>query len=297
VRLLSEQAGGAASSAAARTPEQDEVQALVDAVVDPASTHPMGLYAFTATDPGAALARAVERSAFEDLDDTERAAAVAAVDAYDDLSVFFCVIDQHRRLPAAALRMVVPSLREGKSITDIASTWGLPGPDLLASIGIVNDPARTWDAATLAVADDYRVLSTRCLLMSALVQALSVTSARCDLPWSVGIFDVPSLRLLQWKLHQPFSELPGLEPLATAVSPASLPAWGCVHDWHRRLAGKDPALFAVMAEGAPLEHVRPVEWEDLVAVVEHVRALADLPRLGRAGPAPLGEPPLRTPSP
>lgn len=280
MQLLSDRLVGALAAEGGTSTWTPDVRELATAVVDPASTHPLGVYAFRPTDAGAALALAVERSMLEEADEEEAGRARASYETYDETSVFLCVVDQHHRVPAGAARVIVPSPRGLRSLTELDEVWGMGREQVLADLGIVNDAARTWDVATLAVADDFRALSTKSLVLTALLQALSLIAVRCDMPWSVAVLDEPALRLLQWKLHQPFTEFPDVEPAPTPLSEASLPVWGCVHDWHRRLAARDAGLYEVMAEGRGLESVvRPADWDAMAAVVREVAVLADLPRL------------------
>ena len=128
---------------------------IVDAVVaeryaaspfDPlrssAPAQPFGTYVFAADEPGAALARAVEREVFlETFGDTPEVLD-AEYAQYDDASVFFVVVDHRRRVPAGMMRVITPSPAGFKSLDDLLPAWGVPPHDALRSVDT------SWDLAT-----------------------------------------------------------------------------------------------------------------------------------------------------
>src|ERR1700728_2751014 len=120
--------GGGARSASER--QLDDLRSIADDVIGDA-TEPMGVYAFRPEEPGAALARHVEQTVFEEaIGDTAAAVIADEFVPYDHASLLFCVIDQHRRLPAAMLRLILPSRVGLKSLNDIAPTWGMSTKEL-----------------------------------------------------------------------------------------------------------------------------------------------------------------------
>jgi len=242
------------------------------------ATEPMGVYAFRPEEPGAVLALAVEEQVFEEaIGDTAAAVVADQFSPYDHATLLFCVLDQHRKLPAAMLRLILPSKAGLKSLNDIGPTWGVPRDELFAASGFDYDPNHTWDVATLAIGPEYRAAAFQGMITMALCQAISMLGSRVGFPYSVALVHVPVLRMLQWKLHRPFNEFVGVEPRPYLDSPAILPAWMHLPEWHRRLADRDRVLLAMMTEGNGLEPaVRPPDWDKAAELSAEVSALADL---------------------
>jgi len=255
----------------------EDLRTLADEVVGGAR-EAMGVYAFRPDEPRAALALAVEEQVFQEtLGDPAAAVIAKEFSPYDHATLLFCVIDQHRRVPAAMLRLIFPSRSGLKTLHDVGPIWGLSVEELFVRSGFDYDPNHTWDVATLAIGADYRAAAFQGLVTMALCQALSVLGGRLGFPYSVALLHVPVLRMLQWKLHRPFHEFDSLEPRPYLDSPASLPAWMHLGEWHRRLAGRDPVLHVMMTEGTGLEPaVRPPDWDRAAELAAEVSALADL---------------------
>jgi hypothetical protein len=254
-----------------------EVRALSLQVVGDA-TEPMGVYAFRPEEPGALLPLSVEEQVFEEaIGDTAAAVVADEFTPYDHASLLFCVVDQQRKVPAAMLRLVLPSKSGLKTLNDVSTLWGEPVDALFARSGLAYDPDHTWDLATLAISAEYRAAAFQGMITMALCQSISMLGARLGFPWSVSVLHVPVLRMLQWKLQRPFNEFEGVEPRAYLDSPASLPAWMHLPEWHRRLADRDRVLHQMMTEGTGLEPaVRPPDWDQAAELAAEVSALADL---------------------
>jgi hypothetical protein len=253
------------------------VRALATEVVRDA-TEPMGVYAFRPEEAGAGLPLYVEERVFEEaLGDTAAAVVADQFSPYDHASLLFCVVDQHRKLPAAMLRLILPSKTGLKSLNDLEGTWGISPAQLFAAAEFDYDPNHTWDLATLAIAPEYRTAAFQGMVTMALCQSISMLGQRIGFPWSIALLHVPVLRMLQWKLHRPFNEFGGVEPRPYLDSPASLPAWMHLPEWHRRLADRDRVLHQMMTEGTGLEPaVRPPDWDQAAELAAEVSALADL---------------------
>jgi hypothetical protein len=104
-------------------------------------------------------------------------------------------------------------------------------------------------------------------------------AARCDMLWTVATMYVPVLRMLQWKLHRPLTEFPGVEPKAYPYhnEAAGLPVWGRLYDWYGRLAERDRILYDVMVRGTGIEPmVRAADWDAAANLVRGITSLADL---------------------
>jgi hypothetical protein len=238
----------------------------------------MGLYAFRPDDPAAALALEVEEQVFEEaLGDTAAAVVADEFSPYEHATLLFCVLDQHRHLPAAMLRLILPSSTGLKTVADIEPTFGIPAAELFAANQFDFDPNHTWDVATLAIGTEYRTAALQGMVTMALCECISVLGMRLGFPYALSMLHVPVLRMLQWKLQRPFHEFEGVEPHPYLDSPASLPAWMHLGEWHRRLADRDRVLLEMMTAGTGLEAaVRPLDWDRAAELAAEVSALADL---------------------
>jgi len=266
---------GPARSAAER--HLDDLRSIAHSVIGDA-VEPMGVYAFRPEEPGAALPLHVEQTVFEEaIGDTGAAVLADEFAPYDHASLLFCVLDHHRRLPAAMLRLILPSQAGLKSLNDLRPTWGISAEELFAASEFEFDPNHTWDVATLAIGPEYRAAAFQGMVTMALCQSISMLGSRVGFGWSIAMLHVPVLRMLQWKLHRPFNEFAGVEPRPYLDSPASLPAWMHLGEWHRRLADRDPVLYKMMTEGTGLEPaIRPPNWDAAAELAAEVSALADL---------------------
>ena len=264
----------------ARTPAErklDYLHSVADAVIGDA-TEPMGVYAFRPEDEGAALPLHVEETVFEEaLGDTAAAVVEDEFAPYDHASLLFCVVDHKRRMPAAMLRLILPSKAGLKSLNDIELHFDTTVADLFEASDFDFDPNHTWDVATIAIGTEYRAAAFQGMVTMALLQSVSMLGSRVGFPWAIALLHVPVLRMLQWKLHRPFNEFTGAAPRPYLDSPASLPAWMHLPEWHRRLADRDPILFKMMTEGTGLEPaVRAPDWHATAELAAEVSALADL---------------------
>jgi hypothetical protein len=255
----------------------DELHGVADSVIGDAE-EPMGVYAFRPEDDGAILPLHVEQTVFEEaIGDTAAAVLSDEFAPYDHASLLFCVLDHHRKMPAAMLRLILPSRAGLKSLNDIEPNWGMSAKELFSASAFDFDPNHTWDVATLAIGPEYRAAAFQGMITMALCQSISILGGQVGFPWAVALLHVPVLRMLQWKLHRPFNEFAGVEPRPYLDSPASLPAWMHLPEWHRRLADRDPILFHMMTEGTGLEPaIRAPDWDRAAELAAEVSALADL---------------------
>jgi hypothetical protein len=259
--------------------ELDWLRDIATDVIGGTTTEPMGTYVFRPEEVGAALPRHVAQSVFEESFGAEPEHLDNEFRPYDHATVLICVLDHRRRLPAGVMRLIVPSQSGLKSLNEIEQIWGRPYTDLFADAGIEYDAPRTWNLATLAVAPDYRTPAFQGLITLALVQASSMIAARCDMLWTVATMYVPVLRMLQWKLHRPLIEFPGVEAKAYPYhnEAAGLPVWGRLYDWYGRLAERDKVLYDIMVRGTGIEPmVRAADWDREALQVREITALADL---------------------
>jgi hypothetical protein len=239
---------------------------LIELLIPPGVSEPFGTYFFTARDVGAAVAKALEGKVFaEAFSDTEELFE-QEWGPYEDTSVFVCVIDHRRQVPAGVLRLIVPSPVGLKTLHDIDRFWGVPAEEVLRASGVTCHPAEMWDAATIAVAKEYRGAAMEGLVSLAMLQALCVVGMRCGGTGLVTVMHLPVLEAFQERLHMPLARFKGLEPRPYYGSPASVPVWMDARRYVERLAEVDPALHRILATGTGIEEaVRPPDWNQASA--------------------------------
>ena len=88
------------------------------------STQPFGLHVVASTDPAAELGRVVERVVFEEFFDNSPELLDEEYEPYEPASMFLCVIDQRRLVPAGVMRLIVPSPAGLKTLDDIERVLG-----------------------------------------------------------------------------------------------------------------------------------------------------------------------------
>jgi hypothetical protein len=239
------------------------IRSLADRVMDATRSQPFGLYVFATDDPGADLARHIERTVFEETFGNSPELLAAEYGPYEPGSIFLCVIDHRRRRPAGMLRVLTPGAAGSKSLHDIERVWG-QSPEHLVKHGVTLRTDRLWDIATLAVDPDYRGKAAHGIVGLSLYQALHMGTRRFGIEQLLTILDVRVLRLLQWQLGKPFIEFAGLTAKRYLDSAASLPVWSDLGAWADRLATTDPAMHELMFDGKGLEAaVAPPDWAAL----------------------------------
>lgn len=251
---------GSSAIAPATDLRDAELRRLAREVVVPGAPEPFGAYLFFSDEPQADLGRRLEQEVLlATFGDTPEVLA-EEYGPYEPSSMFICVVDHLRMLPAGAMRVLVPSPRGFKSLNDIEPIWGESAETLMERAGLTVDLTRTWDIATLTVAAGYRGKAARGLVSMGLYQTLTLTARRCGIEWFVAILDMPVFRLIRWKLCLIFAGYKGIGPMPYLGSHASIPAWCDVVDAERRLAATDRDLHAILVRGVGLEPaVRPVD--------------------------------------
>jgi len=230
-----------------------EVRALARRVSRAEESQPFGAYIFNADEPGAELARHVEHSVFLETFGNTPDLLAREYGRYDASSMFICVIDHLREVPAGAMRVIRPSGAGFKSLNDIEPVWEEPAAAIIERTGLALDLSRTWDVATIAVQQEYRSAALGGLVSMGLYQTLTRAALRCGIDWFIAILDMPVFRLIRWKLCMIFAGFTGVAPLPYLGSAASLPAWCDVIDAERRLAERDAALHEILVCGRGLE--------------------------------------------
>ena len=241
---------------------------LVGELVPPDVIEPFGVYASASLDPTAELARHVERVVFLEAFGNTAELLAKEYGPYEAASLFLCVVDHRRQVPAGMMRVLVPSPAGFKSLVDIEPIWGLTVDALFSGAGLTHEPERTWDVATLAVGPEYRGKAASGLVSLALYQAVTMLARHRDVDWLVAIFDVPVLRMIRWKLRMTFAGFPGIGAASYLGSTASLPAWCRLSDAEERLGRTDPDLRALLFDGKGIEPaVRPIDLDGALGLV------------------------------
>jgi hypothetical protein len=229
---------------------------------------PLGVYAFGSADPRSDLARHVERVVFMETFGNTPELLAKEYAPYEEASIFFCVVDHLRRLPAGTMRVLVPSAGTFKTLDDAPLVWGEPIEAMAARTGLELDLGKTWDIAALAVSPEYRGKATMGLVSMGLYQALALATPRFGIDWLLAILDVPVFRMIRWKLRMPMAGFTGVRPQPYLGSPASMPAWCNVPDTERRIAVSDPDVHALYFEGVGMEPaLRPLDLRTTVGLV------------------------------
>ena len=244
-----------------------ELRRLAGEVIAPGTTAPLGVYLLRGSDPASELARHVERVVFMETFGNTPELLTKEYAPYDEASIFLCVVDHLRLVPAGTMRIVLPSEAGFKTVDDAAPVWGEPVSAMAARTGIELDLGRTWDIATLAVAPEYRGKATMGLVSMGLYQALALATTRCGIEWLLAILDVPVFRMIRWKLRMPMAGFKGVTAQPYLGSPASMPVWCNVGDTERRLAASDPDLHALYFRGVGLEPaLKPLDLRSTVGL-------------------------------
>jgi len=233
--------------------KDSQVRALAQHVSRAGASQPFGAYIFHSDEPGAELARHVEHSVFLEAFGNTPDLLAREYGRYEASSMFICVIDHLRGVPAGAMRVIRPSGAGFKSFNDIEPVWAEPAAVIIERTGLTLDLLRTWDVATIAVQEEYRGAALGGLVSMGLYQTLTRAALRCGIDWFIAILDMPVFRLIRWKLCMIFAGFAGVAPLPYLGSAASLPAWCDVIDAERRLAERDADLHEILVCGRGLE--------------------------------------------
>ena len=92
----------------------------------PGTTAPLGVYLFRSADPASELARHVERVVFMETFGNTPELLAKEYAPYEESSIFLCVVDHRRGLPAGTMRILLPSPAGFKTLDDAAPVWGEP---------------------------------------------------------------------------------------------------------------------------------------------------------------------------
>jgi hypothetical protein len=210
---------------------------------------PFGTYVLRGDDPLSSVPRFIEGRVLDEAFGNDAAVMEAEYGAYEDASLFVCVVDHRRSLPVGAARIILPSPAGFKSLDDIERIYGELASDVLTRTGLVLNDGETWDIATLTVDQSYR----DGLISLALYQGICTLAAEAAIRWFVAIVDVKVLRMMQYRIARPFERYAGIEPKPYLDSPASLAVWCTLSEWRERMRTKDTVLEATVFGGIGLE--------------------------------------------
>lgn len=231
-------------------------------------SQPFGVYAFAAHEPESELARHVEREVFYEFFQNTPELLEAEYGPYEDSTLFLCVLDHRRRLPAGVVRLVLPSTTGFKSLDDVEAVWGHRLDEVLDRTGMNLATDRVFDVATLAVDAEYRGKATDGLVSLGLYQAVAQLAVRCNVRWVVTILDLVVLDLVQQATSHAFEGFSGLEPLRYLDSPSSLPVYCDLDAYFPRIETEDPSMHEMLYDGRGLEPaMRPLDLEPVLAHV------------------------------
>jgi len=253
-------------------------RALIKLSIDTSVPEPFGAYVFATDDPGADIARGLERAVFLDAFGNTPAMLHEEYDRYEPASFFVCVVDHRRGVCAAMMRVIVP-IGHGpglKSLQDVGPTWGQPAEELLAVSGVLLDPSATWDLATLAVAAEYRTGAALGLMHIGLYQAVARLARHFDVTWLVAILDYPVYRLIRLQLRRIFIAY-GDERFYLG-SARSVPAYCPIKQAEHEARAADSSLHELIYVGSAMKDaLRQVELEPAINALERIFAAAASP--------------------
>jgi hypothetical protein len=226
---------------------------------------PFGVHLLASNEPAAELGRAIEHEVFGEFFGNTPELLTAEYSRYEPSSLFLCVVDHRRLVPAGVMRLIVPSPQGLKSLDDIERVWGEPADDVVSRSRTAIDRNRCWDIATLAVATEYRGGGTEGLVSLALYQACVMVAKARNVRWYVAILDTAVVDLISDRMAEPFTRFEGLEPRRYLDSPASLPVFVDLETYGQRIRDRDPAIYEILFDGTGLEAaVWTANWDDAV---------------------------------
>lgn len=244
---------------------------LVKASIDATAREPFGAYVFAGDEPGAEIARGLERDVFLSAFGNTASLLHDEYQRYEPASYFVCVIDHHRSVCAAMMRIIMP-IENGpglKSLDDVEPTWGRPAEQLLAESGVFLDTSSTWDLATLAVDPEYRSGSALGLMHIGCYQAVARLAKHFGVTWLVAILDYPVYRLIRLQLRRIFIAYGDERPYLGSWR--SVPAYCPIKLAEQEAAAADSSLHELIYVGSAIKDaLRQVELEPAIGALEGI---------------------------
>jgi hypothetical protein len=248
-----------------------DIKDLIAASIDTSVPEPFGTYFFTANEPGAEIARQLERDVFLDAFGNTPAMLHHEYNCYEPTSVFLCVIDHRRRVCAGMMRVIMP-LPGGpglKSLNDVEPGWGETAAVLLARSEFDLDPDLTWDIATLAVDRDYRTGIALGMMHIGLYQALARLAKNFGIQWFVAILDYAVYRLIRLQLRRAFIAFGEEHPYLGSAR--SVPAVCPVEHAEKEVRDSDPILHELIYVGSTIKDaLRQLDLQSAISSVHEM---------------------------
>jgi hypothetical protein len=230
----------------------ERLRGLARSVIPRGINQPFGAYCFGPFDPAAELARAVESAVLLQSYGITPETIRAEYGEYESSSLFFCILDHRREVPAGAVRIILPTA-DGpgmKTVNDLPHIWDETAEQCVIRHTLPCDLSRTWDIATLAVAPEYRSPLATGLVAMGLYQSGLRTAVELGFEWMIAIIDEAVLRMSRTRFHQPFIAFSEGRPY---LGSDCLPVYLSVPDYRNRLAVIDPPMHGIMFEGVGIE--------------------------------------------
>ncbi len=263
----------------------ERLRGLARSVIPRGINQPFGAYCFGPFDPAAELARAVESAVLLQSYGITPEMIRAEYGEYESSSLFFCILDHRREVPAGAVRIILPTV-DGpgmKTVNDLPQTWDETAEEYVTRHTLPCDLSLTWDIATLAVAPEYRSPLATGLVSMGLYQSGLRTAVELGFDWMIAIIDEAVLRMSRTRFHQPFIAFAEGRPY---LGSNCLPVYLSIPDYRSRLAVMDPPMHGIMFEGvgiepalAPLSPLAAAATARRVAGYVEMRANEDLTSL------------------
>jgi hypothetical protein len=256
--------------------QQPDIKDLVASSLDTTVPEPFGTYLFVSSDPGAEIARDLERRVFLEAFGNTPALLANEYDVYEPASVFLCVIDHRRKVCAGMMRIIIP-IKNGpglKSLVDVEPVWGQSPAKLFEDSGLSYAPDSSWDIATLAVDQEYRTAASLGLMHIGLYQALARLAKAFEVQWLVAILDYAVYRLIRLQLRRSFIAFAGERPYLG--SERSVPACCNPPQTERDFKEADPILYDQIYVGTAMKAaLRQIDLDSAISTIQGVFASAE----------------------
>lgn len=253
------------------TPDAFEVRDLIKSAIDLSAPEPFGTYLFANFEPGAEIARDLERSVFLEAFDNTPALLHDEYHQFERASIFLCVIDHRRVACAGMMRMILP-IKGGpglKSLLDVEPVWSQSAESLLEASGFNYQPNHTWDIATLAVAREYRTAASLGLMHIGLYQAVARLGRHFDVTLLVAILDYAVYRLIRLQLRRCFIALADERPYLGSIR--SVPSCCALQVAEAETRENDPALHELIYVGSAIKPaLRQIDLPQAIGRVQHL---------------------------
>lgn len=230
----------------------ERLRGLARSVIPRGISQPFGAYCFGPFDPAAELARAVESSVLLQSYGITPESIRAEYGEYEASSLFFCILDHRREVPAGAVRIILPTAGGPgmKTVNDLPRMWDGTADEYLGRQMLPCDLARTWDIATLAVAPEYRSPIATGLVAMGLYQSGLRTAIELGFEWMIAVIDMAVFRMSRTRFHQPFV---AFAEARSYLGSECLPVYLSVPAYRQQLAVVDPPMHGIMFEGVGIE--------------------------------------------